>query len=171
MEILLEPTSNKLCGSYEFILANKKCRVDAKVFRKILDICPRVKGEEFPELQNDDDTLTFLIDLVYKGLLHKYTNMYVDHMSQPWRTLAAIINKCLSGKTKRRGKGSKGKKIVDDSQETIDVYKESEPEPAKKKTASRRAVKKKVTISADDNIISDPDIALELGKSISLAKA
>nr|GEW60716.1 hypothetical protein [Tanacetum cinerariifolium] len=85
--------------SYEFLLANKKCRVDIKVFRKILNIYPRVKGEEFTELQNDDDTLTFLIDLGYKGLLYKYTSMYVDHMSQPWRTLAAIINKCLSGKT------------------------------------------------------------------------
>ncbi|GJW26629.1 hypothetical protein Tco_0040440 [Tanacetum coccineum] len=28
--------------SYEFLLANKKCIVDAEVFRKILDICPRV---------------------------------------------------------------------------------------------------------------------------------
>ncbi|GJX52354.1 retrovirus-related pol polyprotein from transposon TNT 1-94 [Tanacetum coccineum] len=62
--------------SYEFLLANKKCIVNADVFRKILDICPRVEGP-----------------------LHKYTSMYVDHMRQPWRTLAAIINKCLSGKT------------------------------------------------------------------------
>nr|GEV60279.1 retrovirus-related Pol polyprotein from transposon TNT 1-94 [Tanacetum cinerariifolium] len=85
--------------SYEFLLANKKCEIDAEVFRKILDICPRVKGEEFTELQNNDDTLTFLIDLGYKGPLHKYTNMYMDHLSQPWRTLAAIINKYLSGKT------------------------------------------------------------------------
>ncbi|GJU02625.1 hypothetical protein Tco_1112963, partial [Tanacetum coccineum] len=67
--------------------------------KKILDICPRVEGEEFTEVQDDDATLTFLIDLGYKGPLHKYTNMYVDHMHQPWRTLAAIINKCLSGKT------------------------------------------------------------------------
>nr|GEX84877.1 hypothetical protein [Tanacetum cinerariifolium] len=29
--------------SYEFLLAIKKCRVDAEVFRKILDICPRVE--------------------------------------------------------------------------------------------------------------------------------
>ncbi|GKB58871.1 hypothetical protein Tco_0915057 [Tanacetum coccineum] len=63
--------------SYEFLLANKKCRVDAEVFQKILDICPRVEGEEFTEVQDDDATLTFLIDLGYK----------------------AIINKCLSGKT------------------------------------------------------------------------
>ncbi|GJS20281.1 hypothetical protein Tco_0448913 [Tanacetum coccineum] len=85
--------------SYEFLLANKKCLVDAEVFRKILDICPRVKGEEFTELQDDDATLTYLIDLGYKGPLHKHTSMYVDHMHQPWRTLTTIINKCLSRKT------------------------------------------------------------------------
>ncbi|GKF20704.1 hypothetical protein Tco_0069342, partial [Tanacetum coccineum] len=45
-------------------------------------------------------------------------------------------------------------------------------EPAKKKTSSKRRVKKKVTLSADDNIISDdPDAALELAKSISQTKA
>ncbi|GJU98130.1 hypothetical protein Tco_1327401 [Tanacetum coccineum] len=33
--------------SYEFLLANKKCRVDAEVFRNILDMCLRVEGEEF----------------------------------------------------------------------------------------------------------------------------
>ncbi|GJS63904.1 hypothetical protein Tco_0678468 [Tanacetum coccineum] len=85
--------------SYVFLLANKKCIVDAEVFRKILDICPRVESEKFTEVQDDDATPTFLIDLGYKGPLHKYTNMYVDHIYQPRRTLAAIINKCLSGKT------------------------------------------------------------------------
>nr|GEW26479.1 hypothetical protein [Tanacetum cinerariifolium] len=64
---------------------------------------------------------------------------------------------------------------VDDSQETVDVSEESEPEPepkpVKKKTTSKRLVKKKVTIYADDNIIPDPDVALELGKSISLTEA
>ncbi|GKG53038.1 hypothetical protein Tco_0552306, partial [Tanacetum coccineum] len=46
---------------------------------------------------------------------------------------------------KRRGKGSQGKKNVDDSEETVDVSEESELElePVKKKTASRRVVKKK----------------------------
>ncbi|GKC33843.1 hypothetical protein Tco_1046227 [Tanacetum coccineum] len=72
---------------------------------------------------------------------------------------------------KSRGKGSQGNKIIDVSQEIVDVSVESEPEPAKKRTASRRVVKKKVTISADDNIIPDPDVALELGKSISITKA
>ncbi|GKE39481.1 hypothetical protein Tco_1462886 [Tanacetum coccineum] len=85
--------------SYEFLLANKKCIFDVEVFKKILDICLRVEGEEFTPVQDNDDTLTFLTYLGYKGPLHKHTNMFVDHMHQPWRTLAAIINKCLSGKT------------------------------------------------------------------------
>ncbi|GKD73402.1 hypothetical protein Tco_1331684 [Tanacetum coccineum] len=129
--------------------------------------------------------------------MYKHTNMFMDHML-PWRTVATIINKCLYGKTesndklrksridilwgmfykenippkKIRGKGSQRKKIADDSQETVDVSEESEPkpEPVKRKTASRRVVKKKVTIYADENIISDPDVALELGKSISLTE-
>ncbi|GKE58448.1 hypothetical protein Tco_1497633, partial [Tanacetum coccineum] len=43
---------------------------------------------------------------------------------------------------------------------------------AKKKTSGKRRVKKKVTLSADDNIISyDLDAALELAKSISQTKA
>ncbi|GJZ49545.1 hypothetical protein Tco_0603735, partial [Tanacetum coccineum] len=75
---------------------------------------------------------------------------------------------------KSRGKCSQRKKTNDDSQETVDVSEESELEHelVKRNTASRRVVKKKVIISADDNIISDdPDIALELGKSISKTEA
>ncbi|GKF65752.1 hypothetical protein Tco_0192269 [Tanacetum coccineum] len=41
---------------------------------------------------------------------------------------------------------------------------------ARKRTDSRRVVKKKVTISVVDKIIPDPDVALELGKSISLTE-
>ncbi|GJY23240.1 hypothetical protein Tco_0396898, partial [Tanacetum coccineum] len=75
---------------------------------------------------------------------------------------------------KSRGKGSKGKKTDAESPETVDVSEESEPEPkpTKKKNLSKRRVKKKVTLFADDNIISDdPDVALELAKSISQTKA
>ncbi|GJZ87544.1 hypothetical protein Tco_0659154 [Tanacetum coccineum] len=73
--------------------------VNADVFRTILDICPRVKGVNFTDVPDDDTTLAFLIKLGYKGLQYKHTNMFVDHMHQPWRTLSAKINKCLSGKT------------------------------------------------------------------------
>ncbi|GJS94388.1 hypothetical protein Tco_0801356 [Tanacetum coccineum] len=220
--------------SYEFLLDNKKCTVNAEVFRIILDICPRVEGVDFMDVPDDDTTLTFLIDLGYKGPLYKHTNMFVDHIHQPWRTLVAIINKCLSGKMASNDKLRKSRidilwgmfkrenvdypeliwediayqidhrkekisrrenmpypqftKIIinhflkqhksltnlnyqhyhtikEDGIETVDVSEESEPEPkpARKNTSSKRRVKKKVTLSTDDNIISnDPDAALEI---------
>nr|GEZ20935.1 hypothetical protein [Tanacetum cinerariifolium] len=67
----------------------------------------------------------------------------------------------------RKEKRSRRKKTTDESQETVDVFKESEPEPEpiKKKISSKGRVKKKFTLSADDNIISDDlDAALKLAK-------
>ncbi|GKE79213.1 hypothetical protein Tco_1545333, partial [Tanacetum coccineum] len=63
---------------------------------------------------------------------------------------------------KSRGKGSQGKKTADTLVADVDVFKEFDSEPTRKRTASRRVIKKKVTISAADNIITDPDVALEL---------
>ncbi|GJZ63352.1 hypothetical protein Tco_0619773, partial [Tanacetum coccineum] len=265
-EVFFWYTITKIKGSesYEFLLDDKRCVIDAEVFRKILDICPRKEGKDFTEVQNDEDTLTFLVDLGYSSPLHKYTNMFVDHMHQPWRTLAACINKCLFGKTtsnyklrksridilwgmfykenvdypsliwediayqidhrrekksrrenmpyprftkddgvqqyglaipatmlnnkiiqsesyklfilystgqippkKSRGKGSQGKKTADPTEESVDVSEESEPEPLIRRKTSSRRVLKKATISVDDNIVPEPDIALELGKFIS----
>nr|GFA52477.1 hypothetical protein [Tanacetum cinerariifolium] len=73
---------------------------------------------------------------------------------------------------KSRGKGLQGKKTADTPIKEVKVFEESDPEPAKRKTSSKRRVKKNVTLSADDNIISnDPNAALELAKSTSQTKA
>nr|GEW86215.1 hypothetical protein [Tanacetum cinerariifolium] len=146
-------TIKKVSGinSYEFYLANKRYLVDAKVFRKILDICPRVKGEDFTKVPDDESTLTFLIDLSYKGPLYNHPNMFFDHMYQPWRTLAATINKYLSNKTASNDRLRRSR---------IDIIWEI-----------RRVIKKKVSVFADDNIILEPNFALELGKSMRLTKA
>ncbi|GKF22663.1 hypothetical protein Tco_0074985, partial [Tanacetum coccineum] len=49
----------------------------------------RVKDEEFTELQNDDDTLIFLVDLGYKGPLHKEN---VDYPELIWEDFAYQID-------------------------------------------------------------------------------
>ncbi|GJX76295.1 hypothetical protein Tco_0323106 [Tanacetum coccineum] len=73
---------------------------------------------------------------------------------------------------KSRGKGSQGQKsAITPKPASVEVSDESEPEPARRKTGSKRMSKKKVSISADDNIIPEPDVALELGKSMSLDEA
>ncbi|GJS19383.1 hypothetical protein Tco_0448015 [Tanacetum coccineum] len=218
-------TKIKDSESYEFLLADKKCVIDAEVFRKILDICPRKEGEDFTEVQNDEDTLTFLIDLGYSGPLHKEN---VDYPSLIWEDIAYQIDHRREKKSRRknmpyprftkviidyflsklkslkklkfqhfhtikdddvfiyvstgqippkksRGKGSQGKKTADTTEESIDISDESDesdPEPLiERKTSRRKVVKKKATISVDDNIIPEPGITQELGKSISLTEA
>ncbi|GJW52957.1 hypothetical protein Tco_0097042 [Tanacetum coccineum] len=88
-------TVKKIKGinSYEFDLANKKCTVDVEIFRKILGICLRVQGEDFVPPPSEEELLTFLLKLGYKGQLNKLPIMIVNYMHQPWRTLESIINK------------------------------------------------------------------------------
>ncbi|GJX78858.1 retrovirus-related pol polyprotein from transposon TNT 1-94 [Tanacetum coccineum] len=221
-QVVIDIIKNSTCFK-GFTISVDKCRVDAEVFRKILDTCPRAEGEEFTELQNDDDTLTFLIDLGYKGPLHKYTNMYVDRMSQPWGTLAAIINKCLSEKTVRNDKLRKSRidimlgmfyrenvdypeLIWEDFSYQLDHMREiksrhkichSLDSPKLSSITSSNNIslsstsnintiiqsrmmldspqeeqRQRFTRKEDsNNIIHDPDVALELGKSISLTEA
>ncbi|GJU09736.1 hypothetical protein Tco_1132132 [Tanacetum coccineum] len=84
-----------------FLLKSLKslCSSSGTLLRRSQAQTPMIQGEDFTEVPDDESTLTFLIDLGYKGPLYKHPSMYVYHMHQPWRTLAAIINKCLSGKT------------------------------------------------------------------------
>ncbi|GJT41549.1 hypothetical protein Tco_0941414 [Tanacetum coccineum] len=84
---------------YEFDLDDKKCIVDVELFKKILCISLRVPNEDFIVPPSEESMITFLYELGYKDQIKKLASMFVDHMHQPWRTLAAIINKCLSGKT------------------------------------------------------------------------
>nr|GEW46480.1 hypothetical protein [Tanacetum cinerariifolium] len=253
--------------SYEFLSDNKKCTINAEVFRTILDICPRVEGVDFTNVPDDDTALTFLIDLAIRTASNDKHKKYrieilwgmfnienVDYPELIWEDFAYQINHrkekgsrrenmpprftkiiinnflkqhksltnlnhnhyhtikedriisrlkfarivkdyqeyevpipnvMLNDATKHlesyrmfikysknqippkksRGKCSKGKKTVEESQETINIFKESkpEPEPTKKKTSSKRTVKKKVTLSTDEKIIfDDPDAALEI---------
>ncbi|GJY55544.1 hypothetical protein Tco_0454659 [Tanacetum coccineum] len=84
---------------YQFHIDNKTCQIDVELFRDILWICPRVQNQQFTVPPSNDSLFEFLLDLGYKGQLKHISEMYVDHMHQPWRTFGAIINRCLSGKT------------------------------------------------------------------------
>ncbi|GKE01053.1 hypothetical protein Tco_1389036, partial [Tanacetum coccineum] len=116
--------------SNEFLLANKKCIVDDEVFRTILDICPRVEGEEYTSEYG-----LAILDMMLNDAIKQ---------SESYQIFIKYSTSQITPK-KSRGKGSQGKKTFDVSQETV------------------------------DNIIPDPDIdldvALELGKFISITKA
>ncbi|GJR83746.1 hypothetical protein Tco_0154531 [Tanacetum coccineum] len=85
--------------AYDFKLDKKKCRVDTEVFREILQICPRLPNQDFMELPSKDDLLSFIKELGYSGNCEMLSAIRTDQIHQPWRTFAAVINRCISGKS------------------------------------------------------------------------
>ncbi|GJW89496.1 hypothetical protein Tco_0164836 [Tanacetum coccineum] len=65
----------------------------------MLKIYPKLPGQKFEEPPLEEDILSFIRDLEHTGEIKFLFDVNVNHMHQPWRSFAAIINKCLSGKT------------------------------------------------------------------------
>ncbi|GJU06097.1 hypothetical protein Tco_1122527 [Tanacetum coccineum] len=78
---------------------NKSTFLNLDQFRDILQICPKVGNEKFEEPPIEKEILAFLASLGHSGEIRKITDVNVNKLHQPWRSFAAIINKCLSGKT------------------------------------------------------------------------
>ncbi|GJY73272.1 hypothetical protein Tco_0477703 [Tanacetum coccineum] len=99
----IDPTMTQKEETYQVVLDIIKNTSFYKAFlatAAVLEIyMQQVQGKEFIVPPSEDEVLTFLIGLGYKGELTHLPEMLIDHMHQPWRTLASIINKCLSGKT------------------------------------------------------------------------
>ncbi|GKC36185.1 hypothetical protein Tco_1048569 [Tanacetum coccineum] len=68
------------------------------IFHQILRITPRVPNQEFVEPPPHDALVSFVKQLGYKGAIELVSEIYIDHMYQPWRTFLSIINRCLFGK-------------------------------------------------------------------------
>ncbi|GKE27763.1 hypothetical protein Tco_1443147, partial [Tanacetum coccineum] len=84
--------------TYRFKIDKKRYKIDMEVFKEIFWICPRLPNQDFDELSSDEEIVSFIKELGHKEDVKSITKVVVDHMYQPWRTFAAIINKCLSGK-------------------------------------------------------------------------
>ncbi|GJR70728.1 hypothetical protein Tco_0016793 [Tanacetum coccineum] len=85
--------------SVRFKMNNKKHILGLDQFRDILQICPKVGNKKFEEPPLEKEILAFLASLGHSGEIRKITDVNVNKLHQPWRSFAAIINKCLSGKT------------------------------------------------------------------------
>nr|GEU96959.1 integrase, catalytic region, zinc finger, CCHC-type, peptidase aspartic, catalytic [Tanacetum cinerariifolium] len=85
---------------YRFkIKKRKRFKLTLEIFRDIFKICPRVHGQDFDALPTDEEIMSFLRDLGHTGKINSLNDVVVDHMHQPWRNFAALINKSLSRKT------------------------------------------------------------------------
>nr|GEV92089.1 hypothetical protein [Tanacetum cinerariifolium] len=78
---------------------NKKHIVNLEYFREMLQICPRIPSQQFEEPPFKEAILTFLRELGHNREIKMIIDVNVNKLHQPWRSFAAVINKCLSGKS------------------------------------------------------------------------
>nr|GFB71234.1 hypothetical protein [Tanacetum cinerariifolium] len=80
--------------SIRFKVDNKKHIVNLESFREMLHIFLRLPHQPFEE-----EILAFLHFLRHSGAIRKLTDVNINKLHQPWRSFAAIINECLTGKS------------------------------------------------------------------------
>nr|GFA04792.1 hypothetical protein [Tanacetum cinerariifolium] len=85
--------------SIRFKMDSKKNIVDLETFKDMLHISPRVPGQSFDELPFEEEILYFLWFLGRSAQIKTLTDVNVNKLFQPWRSFAAVINKCLTGKS------------------------------------------------------------------------
>nr|GEV68155.1 uncharacterized mitochondrial protein AtMg00810-like [Tanacetum cinerariifolium] len=77
----------------------KKHIIDLESFRDILHICPRVHGQPFVEPPFEEEIIAFIHFLGHSVAIRTLTDVNINKLYHPWRSFAALINKCLTGKS------------------------------------------------------------------------
>nr|GEX33301.1 hypothetical protein [Tanacetum cinerariifolium] len=78
---------------------NKKRIVNLEYFREMLHIYPRIPNQIFDEVSFEEEILAFLRYLGHSGEIKKIIDVNINKLHQPWRSFAAVTNKCPSGKS------------------------------------------------------------------------
>nr|GEX00130.1 hypothetical protein [Tanacetum cinerariifolium]GEX22110.1 hypothetical protein [Tanacetum cinerariifolium] len=92
-------TSNVHHHSIRFKMDNKKHIVNLKTFLDMLHISPRTPRQSFEELPFEEETLDFIRFLEHSTTIRSLTGININKLYHPWRSFAAVINKCLTGKS------------------------------------------------------------------------
>ncbi|GJR49986.1 hypothetical protein Tco_1400507 [Tanacetum coccineum] len=82
-----------------FKMNGKSHTVNVDNFRDMLKIYPKLPGQKFEDPSFEEEILSFISDLGHTSKIKVLSDVNVNHLHQPSRSFAAIINKCLSGKT------------------------------------------------------------------------
>nr|GFD36826.1 hypothetical protein [Tanacetum cinerariifolium] len=80
--------------SIRFKIDTRKHVLDLEAFREMLHISPRITGQSFAELPFEEEILEFLRFLRHSTQIKTLTDVNVNKLYQPWRSFAAVINKC-----------------------------------------------------------------------------
>ncbi|GJX61344.1 hypothetical protein Tco_0294244 [Tanacetum coccineum] len=79
--------------SLRFKMNNKSHILNLENFIDMLQICPRLPGQKFIYPPLEEEILSFIRDLSHTREIKVLTDVNVNHMHQPWRSFAAIINR------------------------------------------------------------------------------
>nr|GEY96112.1 hypothetical protein [Tanacetum cinerariifolium] len=91
---------NQLCNLYMISCAYvHSSRLSWSQRMDMLHICPRVHDQSFDEPPFEEEILAFIHFLGHSASIRMLTDVNINNLYQPWRSLAAIINKCLTGKS------------------------------------------------------------------------
>nr|GEU66673.1 uncharacterized mitochondrial protein AtMg00810-like [Tanacetum cinerariifolium] len=77
-------------------LSSKSYTVNVDNFKDMLQICPKFPGQKFKDPSFEKEIFSFIRDLGHTGEIKVLSDVNVNHMHQPWRSFATIIDKCLS---------------------------------------------------------------------------
>nr|GFD21301.1 hypothetical protein [Tanacetum cinerariifolium] len=80
----------------QFKMDNKKHIVNLESFMDMLHICLRIPGQSFAEPPFKEEILAFIHFLRHSAAIRTLTDVNINKLYQPWRSIAAIINKCLT---------------------------------------------------------------------------
>ncbi|GJX03530.1 hypothetical protein Tco_0189446, partial [Tanacetum coccineum] len=114
-------------------------------------ICHKVGNMMF-ETPLKTEILAFLASLGHSGEIRKITDVNVNKLHQPWRSFAAIINKCLSGKIPPKTKASKKKA---DSDATTKKKPPTIPKEKKEKKSRKGKQKAKELETISEAILTE----------------
>nr|GEZ95230.1 hypothetical protein [Tanacetum cinerariifolium] len=84
---------------FRFKMDTRKHVLDLEAFREMLHISPRIPSQSFAELPFEEEIMEFLRFLGHSTQIKTLTDVNVNKLYQPWRSFAAVINKCLTGKS------------------------------------------------------------------------
>nr|GEY59815.1 hypothetical protein [Tanacetum cinerariifolium] len=82
-----------------FKMDNKKHIVNLESFRDMLHICPRVHGQSFAKPSFEEEILALIRFHGHSAAIRTLTDVNINKLYHPWRSFAAIINKCLTRKS------------------------------------------------------------------------
>nr|GEX47967.1 retrovirus-related Pol polyprotein from transposon TNT 1-94 [Tanacetum cinerariifolium] len=89
----------RICQFFKAFLVTADHIINMESFRDMLHICLRIHGQSFAKPPFEEEILAFIHFLGHSAAIRMLTDVNINKLYQPWRSFAAIINKCLTGKS------------------------------------------------------------------------